>query len=280
MPVDIVSSGPKITAKERNDFNSSPKKVSLRQDILLGGTTGVGKTSFGLRYMPDPISILYFDGRADAAIEECRDLGKIIHDLPIDPVDPDLEDNWHEIAKDKAAQVKGNIIHASKTSKTIILDGLVELANIINFAYNNLLPSERKGPNATFGKDADFVYNYFRTIYRIFKSGNAHSLVITRDKEVWEDQRPTGNIQNKGPKVIDNLVTWSAILYRQTEVGVFTKKDDDEESKIRVRVLKAGRNWALEGKEFSSKDWGIFNPFVHISTLMNKDFGAKEEDFL
>jgi len=264
-----------------SDFQlaSAPSK---RVDCLICGPTGVGKSSFCLRYMPDPIAIIYYDGRSDSAIEEARDLGKTVVDLNLtfNKINKG-KDQLREEARAVIEQTLKNVDKAVQYSltgivKSIVLDGGTEYGEIADVAFDGI-DGERE--NTKFGKDFSYVDKQFRRLYERVRVGRAHFAITARPREVYEMNVQTGRKEGsgeytwRGRESMGESMQWAAYMSvdkkKKSRRNRGAGDEDDFESRLKIKLIKAGRNGSEYGKIYTAEDWGDYGPFAYISWLQN-----------
>lgn len=264
-----------------SDFQlaSGPSK---RVDCLICGPTGVGKSNFCLRYMPDPIAIIYYDGRSDAAVEEAKQLGRTVVDINLTFNKTNKgKDQLREEARSVIDQTLKNIDKSVKASlngiiNSIVLDGGTEYGEIADVAFDGV-DDERK--NAQYGKDLSYVDKQFRRLYERIRVGKAHFAITARPKEIYEMNVQTGRKEGsgeytwRGRESMGESMQWAAYMSvdkkKKSRRNRGAGDEDDFESRLKIKLIKAGRNGSEYGKIYTAEDWEDHGPFAYISWLQN-----------
>lgn len=279
---------------EGSDFTLS-SYPSKRTNGFIAGPTGCGKSSTILRYCPDPIVMLYYDDRSEAAIQEARDLGKVVLDLNLKA--NKVENTTQEQLKAEARRIKEitykNISWAVKQSLqnkivTICIDGGTELDDIFDLAFDGV-QEERK---QIFGKDKGYRKDSWRRIFQLVSIGSAHFVVTVRAKEIWETvvedgkkkQQASGEYTYYGVDTIGELCQWGVLQTRRKSPISTAKtiaeraeekknrKNIDVEDLLEFKMIKAGRNGKELDAVYDSTDWKAVggNPFSYICYKQNE----------
>jgi hypothetical protein len=265
---------PQERVSVRNDFNGV---VSSKQIALMLGETKIGKTAFAARYTPEPVHLLSFDDRSDATCEEARWDGREVFNLAIPGVDAYTTEDTQKEARSLLSQVRGNIAHASQYEGTVVIDGALEITQLMDFAFDRIPPDERK---ETYGRDTNFIRAQWNGIFTAFqRSKKNHLMVITRESEIWNGWNKTGIFKPKGDKCIEERATFSFRLSLGPKIGLNSTIADQ----IKVTFGASGRDLTLEGRTFGKEDFdreAYGNPYAFLCYMANKKFGAKAADYL
>lgn len=295
------NSATSLSTSNEHDFTLS-SEPSKRVDAFIIGPTGCGKTSFVVRYCPDPIGIIYLDGRSEAAIKEAKTLGRTIYDL-------NLQFNKLDITSDAERKSLGRatidklfknikwLVRQSQSKKinTICIDGGTECDKLFNISFDGK-EEERK---QIFGKDWDYIDSKWRQIFELVSLGNAHFIVTARAKEIFKKNfqtdrdEGTGEYWIKARDVVAESCQWGAYMSINPKanpvigLGLKKKKEGKEptpidvESMIEMKVIKAGRNLAEYGKVYDKSNWNESGPFAFISHRQNMELfpGSTPDDW-
>lgn len=258
-PTNLVTSSP-LPALAGTDFliPSSPKRQAC---VLIFGDAGAGKTSFAVRYAPDPVAIINFDRRATIAIDEARKLGKVVYELSIDlpPAKKMSPSETKLAAREIIEKVVKNFIAACDLSKegkvrSILLDTATEYSEIVKLAFDGVQEQTKEG---AYGKDKDYVNRQWWRLFNIARSSSAHLIVTSRAKEVWIENVPTGRFSPRCPGVILDGVDWAGnIRWARNRIGRLKGEQELEITKA-VTISELGEIYTM-------KDWEVYGgPFVY-----------------
>lgn len=192
-----------------------PKRKAV---VLVFGDGGTGKTSFGVKFTPQPAFLIGFDGRSEYAEEAMKLAGYPIPAVQIAP--PSVlqkSDNVKAAAQDALKKFFRNYdgaiqasIGAAKSSvgnvKTIVIDTGTELGAIIQLAVRGTL-DQVKGD---FGRSKDQINQIWWKIFGAARyTGNAHLIVLARAGAIWENNEPTGDFKAKVADEVRDAVDFS-----------------------------------------------------------------------
>lgn len=250
-----------------HDFSSN-NKPNKRAKFMLFAKAGVGKTAFVCRHAPDPIAILDIDGRALPTVEQARrDLGKTIHHveilLPGEEGDPDETKLFAQSSLNKLFKNLKWAVGQSALGKmsTVYVDGCTEVDLLAKLAWDGCKAQTKEG---AFGKDKDFINYQFWRIINIWRRGNAHLVLSSREKEIYKDHEATGDFTFRAAKVIDEAVDFSLQLRERDRM-------DGKGKKYEIKVIKSGINRSKSGKVYRESEWQEFGPFAHICNDIYSD---------
>lgn len=205
IPSGLVSSSAASSAPNPNavipgtDFTviDKPKRRAV---VLLFGDAGTGKTTFGIRYTPQPAVLIGFDGRSEYAEEAMKLAGHPVPSVQISPPSvlqksDNVKAAAHEVLKKFFRNYDGAIAASrSGAVKTIVIDTATELGAIIQLAIRGTL-DQVKGD---FGRSKDQINQLWRKIFDAARyTGNAHLIVLARAGAIWENNEPTGDFKAK-----------------------------------------------------------------------------------
>jgi hypothetical protein len=279
---------------EGSDFTLSSYPTK-RTNGFIAGPTGCGKSSTVLRYCPDPIVMLYYDDRSEAAIQEARDLGKVVLDLNLKA--NKVENTTREQLKSEARNIleltKKNIRWAVNKSllhqvKTICIDGGTELDDILDLAFDGVEDERQQ----IYGKDKGYRKKKWREIFELISLGNAHFIITVRAKEIWETvivdskkkQQASGKYSYYGVDTIGELCQWGVLQTRRKSPISMAKtiaeraeekknrRNVDVEDLLQFEVIKSGRNGKELDAIYDATDWRPVggNPFSYICQKQNE----------
>ena len=138
---------------------------STQSNVLLIAEDGVGKTTFAVRFAPDPLAIINFDNRAAHAIYEADKLGKELHyahiKIPIDIIEKGTK--VQQACKASLAVFFRNFEIAINEPKlrTVVIDTGTELDELITLAARGHL-----GGAKDFGRSKDIINRTWAKIYK------------------------------------------------------------------------------------------------------------------
>lgn len=264
----------KLIIPAGSDFTAPP--IPKRQaKITLCGESGVGKTTFALKYAPDPIALINFDGRAGYAAQEATQAGKKVLMTEI-RISGDINRMKEEEAK-RAGQIvidktmknleaavresqKGNI-------RTICFDTGTEYGQFLTLAFRGKL-----GLVKDYGKSKDLINQQLLRLYQVAADGNAHLIMLTRAKATWAGEEPSGKFEPKAYEVLSEAADIIAHLrFRKAGKGRVTKETE-------IEILKAGTDRSQLGAVYREADWeDLGGPFVY-ACMMNYP-GTTPEDW-
>jgi hypothetical protein len=270
---------------EEHDFssNNSPSK---KAKLMLFSETGVGKTDFICRNAPEEIAIFDFDGRSLRTVEKVRaETGKVIHHVDIFlPGEEGTPEETRIFALDSINKTIRNLKWCVKQSllgkiKVIGFDGASEYQLLSKLAYDGCkteLVDGKIKELRSWGKDIDFINHQFWRIFNICRRGNAHLIITSREKEVYDkEHKATGDFTFRASKVINEAVDFSLQLKAKDKLDPGSKG-----KKYEIEVIKAGvddRSDSKVGKIYKEKDWQEHGPFALICSDV---YGGDVTDWL
>lgn len=264
----------KLIIPAGSDFTAPP--VPKRQaKITLCGLEGTGKTTFALKYAPDPIALINFDGRAGYAAQQAVEVGKKILMTEvritgdINRMGEDAARKAGQAAIDKTMKNLEAAVRASQKGdvRTICFDTGTEYGNFVTLAFRGKL-----GLVKDFGKSKDLINQQLLRIYQLVADGNAHLVMLTRAKGTWEGDTPTGEFEPRAYEVLSEAADIVAHLrFKKAGRGKISKESE-------IRILKAGTDRSQLGAIYREADWeDLGGPFVY-ACLMNYP-GTTPEDW-
>lgn len=265
-----------------SDF-TLPPRPKRQANILLYGDGGVGKTTFALRYAPDPVAFLSFDRRGDNAAWEAHSSGRKVLFTRIDyPANITKLDHVQaqKIGQAGVDKVIRNVEWAVRESQkgnvgSITLDTGTEFNEIITLAIRGRLDKVK----GDFGASKDLINRQWWRLLNLAREGDAHFIVLARAAAIWENNEPTGKFKYRGPDVMNDGVDWSGHLR-------FSKKvpKRDEIKTHEIEVTKAGLFLPTLGQVIKTEDWeDLGGPFVYgcwinFPDSEPQDWGYQPED--
>lgn len=231
--------------------------------VTIVGTEGTGKTTFGIRFSPEPVSIISFDGRATRAIKREQDRGRAIRHCAI-PYSANIARMTADEAKRAAQAIVDKTMHNYEVAvresqrgncRTIVLDTGTEFSEIVTLAIRGTLEKVK----GDYGQTKDMINQCWRRLYHLAREGNAHVIMLARAKAVWVDNEPSGAYTYRGNEALGELADWVGHirLRRNNKTGLLMKK-------IEIEILKAGNNLEELGAVYRDRDWeDAGGPFVY-----------------
>lgn len=250
-----------------------------RQTIaLVFGRNGEGKTTFVTEYAPGPIAYINFDNRDKEAIRKAREKGRTILRTHV-PYDADVVKLGEEAAKsfgqaavDKVVRNFEIAVRESQRGnvRTICLDTGTEYSEIVTLAVRGGL-----GKANDYGRSKDLINRAWWYLFGLAREGNAHLIVLARDKELWSANEPTGRYTFRGPDVMADGVDWAGQIRLKTS-GIGKKKQKLKE--FELHITKAGVNIEQLGEVYDKDIWDeMGGPFVTACVLQYE--GSDVEDW-
>lgn len=269
---------------------------------LVFGDGGTGKTTYGLRYSPQPAFLIGFDGRSQYVELAAREAGRPIAAVQIPP--PSVlqkSDNVRAAAQEALKTFFRNYdgaIAASrdgKTVRTITIDTASELGEIIVLAVRGTL----ENPKGDFGRSKDQINQIWWKIFGAARhTGNAHVIMLARASSIWENSEPTGDFKARVSDTVRDAVDFS--LHIRLGVGnlgglpgfliagvpgvgglltapgliaspvpyVPGASGRPVANKFELVVKKAGNDIRELGNVYREADWGEDGPFVYACTRL------------
>lgn len=248
--------------------------IKSQANVLIFGDAGNGKTTFALRYAPAPVAFINFDNRGKHAVlnaqEDGRDIAYLHVGYPANYLRMDSEE-VKKVGQKAVRKVVDNFEWAVRQSekgniRTICLDTATEYDEILKLALSGRIDKEK----GDFGKRKDLINREFWRLCNLAREGNAHFIMLSRAKPIWENNEPTGRFTFRCPEVANDAVDWTGhIRLRKGRKGV-TKKE------FEMEVTKAGINIEELGEVYREEDWDEEGPFVHACMLQ---YGTGPEEW-
>jgi len=238
---------------EWGDFEEPPVPTNFIR-LSIEGPEKQGKTTTALS-APGPIAYIDLDFRGNRAIEAARSEGKVIKYLPI--ATPrnvgDLD------AKTAAAQFRdiwnSKFVKNFKLACELATQGLIrttiidtvtdlwelELLSIFG-RTDKVQPRDRSVPN-----------NEFSNIIRHARKYPMNLILISKVKEEWVNDKPTGRLKRAGYSYLGSDVDNMVHVSFTPETGAV------------IKVLLSGDNGSLNGQVYTQEDWGPVGPFAYFA---------------
>lgn len=283
-----------------------PKRKAV---CLVFADGGCGKTTFGLKYTPQPAFLIGFDGRSEYVEEEQKLLGYPIGAVQIPP--PSVlqkTDNVRKAAGEALAKFFRNYdaaIEASKSDKarTIVIDTGSELGEIITLAVRGTLESAK----GDFGRSKDQINQIWWKIFQTARyTGKAHVIILARASSIWENNEPTGDFKARVSDTVRDAVDFSLHIRlgmgAQSLLGLAGGLAGvgspgglvsgtglmpiipgsgfaGPQKEFEIVVKKSGNKNPLQelGVVYRQSDWGEDGPFVYACTQLMP--GSRPEDW-
>lgn len=255
-----------------------PKEPKNQANVLIIGAAGNGKSTFGLRYAPEPVAFISLDRRADYAAYEARKSGRDIafvripYPSNIGKADIEASKLKGQAVLDKIfrnfdaaveASLKGNV-------RTIVLDTMTEFAEITALAVRGKL-GKVKGD---FGQSKDVINRHHWRLFNTAREGSANFIALGREKDEWVDNEPTGRFLPRTNDVALDAVDWAGRIHANQKRSKTAKKNVE----FTIEVIKAGIDISALGQRYTEEDWSDFGgPFVY--TCMMNYPGTSPEDW-
>ncbi len=274
-----------------SDFTiiDAPKKQTT---CLIFGDGGVGKTTFVTGYAPHPIAFINFDHRAYHAVSKASQTGRRVlytHiDVPanISKMDEEAAKKIGRAAVDKFFKNFEWAVRESQRGnvRTIGIDTGTELGELFNLA----IKGRPGGKSKDYGQSKDWTNRQWWQLFNTAREGNAHLVVLSRAKAIWENSEPTGYFTYRGPEVMFDAVDWAAQVRLARKVGVSrgggggviggggligksggggSKSGSSAPKEFELEIVKAGVTIDELGEVYSSRDWEDLGPFVYSCML-------------
>lgn len=280
-----------------SDFTETD--IDKKQTVcLLFGDGGTGKTTFVTGHAPSPMAFINFDNRDREAVRKARESGRQIlrtHiEIPtnISKMDEEQAKKVGRAAVDKffknfewavRESQKGNV-------RLIGVDTGTELGELFNIA----IKGRPGGKSKDYGQSKDWTNRQWWQMFNTAREGNAHLVVLSRAKAIWENSEPTGYFTYRGPEVMFDAVDWCGQVRLARKVGISkgaggsggsgglvgksgNSKLSPTAKEFELEIVKAGVNIEELGEVYSSRDWGEMGPFVYACMLQYP--GSLPEDW-
>lgn len=260
-----------------SDFEARPSN-KWQANVLLCGAAGSKKTTFPLEYCPEPILLLNHDGRDGPAVRRAQEeLGREVYpvhiNLParLNAMDPDKAKVHGKAALERFFKnyewgiekgIKGEV-------GTIVIDTATELTMVMAAA----LCGRTMAPNNDYGRTKGRINGmWLADIFGLAREGKAHLVVLSRAKEIWVDNKPTGYFEPRCPETVFDEADWVGnIRLKRKPSGGLTKDTE-------IVLTKAGGDLADISRTFTARDWEEDGPFAYIC---ERQFpGSEVEDWM
>lgn len=244
-----------------SDFSSTvkPKFQSLS---LLYGDAGTLKSSFVYLYCPEPVFMLNYDGRDIPAFERARDLGREVYRVQIDlPREIDTMDlkKARDLAQGIQSKAMKNYYWCLKEAQkgniaTIGWDTATEATRVQAAS----LCGRTQAPNNDYGRTKGYINSiWMEDIGKACRETPAHLVILSRAKEIWIDNKPSGHYEFRCPEAVNEAVDWSGnIRLKRRPNGTLTKESE-------IMIAKTV-NLGEVGKVYGARDWQDDGPFSWI----------------
>lgn len=186
-----------------------PKRKAV---ILVFGDGGTGKTTFGLKFSPQPAVLIGFDGRSEYVEQAMKAAGRPIPAVQIPPpsvlVKSDNVKTAARAALDQFFRNYDGAIAASLAGKvrTIVIDTGSELGEIITLAIRGTLDNVK----GDYGKSKDQINQIWWKVFAAARfTGNAHVVILSRASSIWENNEPTGDFRARVHDTVRDAVDFS-----------------------------------------------------------------------
>lgn len=263
---------------EDSDFTSDDE-IQYQSNVMIFGKGGEGKSTLVTMYAPEPVAVISFDGRAKEPVREARKVGRTIHHtyIPFDAKDILKLDeaNAAKLCRETMDRVVHNYEIAIRESqkgnvRTICFDTGTEYDQIVTIAIRGHLDKAND-----YGRSKNLINQAWWHIFNTARQGNAHLVVLARDKEIWGGSEPTGRFTFRGPEVMYDGVDWVGNIRLKAEGKGKVKRKTKE---FELEIVKAGVNIEQLGEVYTKEEWEDFGgPFVY-ACVMQYD-GSSPEDW-
>lgn len=269
-----------------------PKRKAV---CLLFGDGGTGKTTWGIKYTPQPAVLIGFDGRSEYVEELQKQAGFPVPSVQIPP--PSVlqkSDNVKVAARaalDKFFRNFDAAIEASKGEKvrTITIDTGSELGEIITLAIRGTLDAQAA---KDFGRSKDQINQIWWRIFGAARAiGQAHLVILSRASSIWEGNEPTGDFRARINDTVRDAVDFSLHIRLGNGVSAMAMVGGTGlvsagtgglvplvptsggggrpvAKDFELIVKKGGNNIEELGNVYRQSDWGEEGPFVYACTRL------------
>lgn len=277
---------------EASDFVFERVKPKNQANVLIFGGEGQGKTTFATEFAPEPVAIINFDHRSGRAVDRAREHGRKIGLLEVEfsaNVSRMETTEAQKLAQRVVNQVLKNFETAVAESRkgnvrSICIDTGSEYTEILNVA----ITGSQVGVKGDYGKSRELMNREWARMFGLAREGNAHLIVISRQKDVWENNAPTGETTYRGPAAMSELADWAGQIRVKKNtraaggiggsVGGPVAANVQGAKEFELRITKAGNNIAELGAVYSQNDWeALGGPFVYACYMQYP--GSSPEDW-
>lgn len=281
-PSDLVGALPSAGPIEGytladSDFSDKISKPPTQSCVLIFGDPGEGKTTLATMYAPHPVAYLNFDRRGRTAVYAAKKAGRKILDVDIEHPS-DLSRFSNEDAKRLAgtalSKTMRNLEIAVRESqkgnvRTICLDTGTELNAIITTSITGSAMTVK----GDYGRSKGLVNQQWWTIFDMAREGKAHLIVLSRSKDIWFNNQPTGRVTYRGNDVMHEAADWAGWMRLRKHRKTKAPTQDFE-----LEITKAGNNIEELGEVYTSDDWEeLGGPFAYACWMQNP--GTDIEDW-
>jgi hypothetical protein len=257
---------------DRSDFTDVPDPKA-QAIVLIFADTGAGKTTFGLRYCPDPIAFFDINRRGFHAAQASKVEGRVIKYLPID-----YPSNYSKLTEQQA-QAAGQksldlmeknfdiALEANRKGdiRTILIDTMTEYAEIVNIA----LVGRPERRDDDYGKSAAAQKAVLSKMIKRARETDVHLVMLGQPKEIYEvpaggkRKEGTGKYTFRGPDVMATDADWAGHL-RLQKPRTALLRGSDKAKLHEIEITKAGIYLPALGEVLKEEDWvDMGGPFVY-----------------
>lgn len=265
-----------------SDFVFEELAAKWQCNALLFGAASSGKTSFATMFAPHPVVTINFDNRDTHAIRKAREGGRSIGRIHVPYTAKDVtnldEVEAKRIGESAMGQVVKNFEIAVRESqrgnvRTICIDTGTEYSEIVTLAIRGGL-----GKANDYGRSKDMINRVWWHMFNTAREGNAHLLILARDKEIWNGGEPTGRYTFRGPEVMIDGVDWAGWMRLKKAGGGLGKKAVKVTKDFELEITKAGINIAELGEVYTKETWeALGGPFCCACVMQYE--GSDVEDW-
>jgi hypothetical protein len=251
-------------------------------NALIFGRAGEGKSTFPLMYAPHPVAQINFDNRDRHAVRKALEAGRKVLRTHIPYSSTDVtgldETEAMKVGRTAMDKVVKNFEIAVRESqrgnvRTISIDTGTEYNEIVTIAVRGHL-----GKANDYGRSKDHINRAWWHIFNTAREGNAHLIVLARDREIWGGSEPSGVFTFRGPEVMNDGVDWAAQIRLKRAKVVAGSKVKKTTKEFELFITKAGVNIAELGEVYSQEDWDAYGgPFV--MACVNQYDGSEPADW-